>query len=136
MQTPSRAVHDALFDADNGAADHMTPKQAGTWYHFRFHRLLPAMSGSSGDAMIGKYWTIFALSLLFLRHWPWPSIHTAWLGVGLVLIAWVPRDKSCVSAYVETNLTNRTSTAHRVFNWFTSPSTLVPPFRRFSSRGC
>jgi POT family proton-dependent oligopeptide transporter len=108
----------------NGAADHMTPEQAGTWYHIFVSTayFLPIVGAVLADAMIGKYWTIFPLSIVYcFGHLALAIDHTRLgLGVGLVLIALGAGGiKPCVSAYVGDQFDE--SNQHlltRVFNWF------------------
>src|ERR1044071_8908181 len=108
----------------NGSSDHMTPEQAGTWYHTFVSAayFLPIVGAILADALIGKFWTIFSLSIVYcLGHLALAIDHTrAGLAVGLFLIALGAGGiKPCVSAYVGDQFT--AANQHlltRVFSWF------------------
>src|SRR5881275_1999507 len=75
----------------SGAADQMTPEQAGTWYHTFVSAayFLPILGAILADAFIGKFWTIFSLSLFYcVGHGVLALDHTRFgLGLGLLFIA-------------------------------------------------
>jgi len=78
-----------LFDAEQWRGGSHDAEQAGPGIMFSFHRLLPAHGRAVlADAMIGKYWTIFALSIVYcFGTCPGHRSHTAWARCRLVLIA-------------------------------------------------
>lgn len=108
----------------NGVTDRMTPEQAGAWYHSFVSTayFLPVVGAILADALIGKFWTIMLLSLVYcLGHLALAVDHTR-LGllVGLFLIAMGAGGiKPCVSANVGDQFDE--SNKHllpRVFSWF------------------
>ncbi|HEV8542584.1 MAG TPA: POT family MFS transporter [Verrucomicrobiae bacterium] len=107
-----------------GAADHMTPEQAETWYHTFVSAayFLPIVGAILADAFIGKFWTIFSLSLFYcVGHGVLALDHTRrGLAAGLLFIALGAGGiKPCVSAFVGDQFT--TANQHlltRVFSWF------------------
>ncbi len=107
-----------------GQADHMTPEQAGAWYHTFVSAayFLPIVGALLADALIGKFWTIFSLSLVYcLGHFVLAVNHVrAGLAVGLFLIALGAGGiKPCVSAYVGDQFDARNQhLLTRVFSWF------------------
>jgi POT family proton-dependent oligopeptide transporter len=108
----------------SGATDHMTPEQAGTWYHTFVSAayFLPIIGAILADAFIGKFWTIFSLSLFYcVGHGVLALDHTRrGLAAGLFFIALGAGGiKPCVSAYVGDQFT--AANQHlltRVFSWF------------------
>src|SRR5262245_4060757 len=108
----------------SGAPDHMTPEQAGTWYHTFVSAVyfLPVFGAILSDAFIGKFWTIFSLSLVYCAgHLALALDHTRLgLTVGLFLIALGAGGiKPCVSAYVGDQFTAaQQHLLTRVFSWF------------------
>src|SRR5262245_28663121 len=74
-----------------GAEDLMSREQALTWYHTFVSAVyfLPILGAFLADALLGKYWTIFSLSLVYCGgHLALAIDHTrAGLAIGLFLIA-------------------------------------------------
>lgn len=112
-----------LLDA-SGQPDYMTREQASAWYH-TFQSavyLLPLAGAVLADAIIGKFWTIISLSIVYcLGHLALAIDHTRMgLAVGLALIAiGAGGIKPCVSATVGDQFGK--SNEHlltRVFSWF------------------
>ncbi len=108
-----------------GARDVMTPEQANVWYHgfvFGAYLLFPLLGAVLSDAIIGKYRTIFALSIVYcLGHVALAIGHTrSGLLIGLSLIALGAGGiKPSVSANVGDQF--GASNKHllpRVFSWF------------------
>ena len=107
-----------------GQTDHMTPEQANTWYHTFVSAVyfLPLLGALLADALIGKFWTIMLLSIVYcLGHLALAIDHTRLgLVVGLALIAFGAGGiKPCVSATVGDQFGK--SNEHlltRVFSWF------------------
>jgi POT family proton-dependent oligopeptide transporter len=108
----------------SGVSDHMTDEQAYTWYHAFVSAayFLPILGAILADAFIGKFWTIFSLSLFYcVGHLVLAMNHTrAGLASGLFFIALGAGGiKPCVSAYVGDQFT--AANQHlltRVFSWF------------------
>jgi POT family proton-dependent oligopeptide transporter len=108
----------------SGALDVMKPEQADAWYHTFVSCLyfLPILGAFLADAVIGKYWTILILSIVYcFGHLALALDHTRLgLMVGLGLIALGAGGiKPCVSANVGDQF--GASNQHllpRVFSWF------------------
>jgi POT family proton-dependent oligopeptide transporter len=130
-----------------GAKDYMTPEQAGTWYHTFVSAayFLPILGAILADAFIGKFWTIFSLSLFYcVGHGVLALDHTRFgLSLGLFFIALGAGGiKPCVSAYVGDQFDR--SNQHlltRVYSWFyfsinigSAVSTLLMPWLLQSGR--
>lgn len=108
----------------SGAPDHMTPEQAGAWYHTFVSAtyFLPIVGAILADAFCGKFWTIFSLSLFYcVGHGVLALDHTRFgLVLGLFFIALGAGGiKPCVSAYVGDQFTAENQhLLTRVFSWF------------------
>ncbi|MBI2925515.1 MAG: POT family MFS transporter [Verrucomicrobia bacterium] len=108
----------------SGVADHVTPEQADAWYHTFVSAVyfLPILGAILADAVLGKYLTIFSVSIIYcLGHLALALDHTRMgLVVGLLLIAiGAGGIKPCVSANVGDQF--GASNQHlltRVFSWF------------------
>jgi POT family proton-dependent oligopeptide transporter len=107
-----------------GQPDHLTDAKADAWYHtfVSFAYALPLVGAFLADALIGKYWTIFSLSIVYcLGHFTL-AINDTRLGLiaGLGLIALGAGGiKPCVSA----NVGDQFGPANqhllpKVFSWF------------------
>lgn len=108
----------------NGQLDVMSEHDADGWYHtFVFWLyLLPLIGAFLADAVIGKFWTIFSLSIVYcFGHLALAMDETRLgLAVGLSLIAiGAGGIKPCVSANVGDQFgpTNQ-HLLQRVFSWF------------------
>jgi POT family proton-dependent oligopeptide transporter len=107
-----------------GGKDLMTPERAGEWYHTFVSGayFLPILGAFLADALIGKFWTIFSLSLVYcVGHLVLAMNHTRpGLAAGLLLIALGAGGiKPCVSAYVGDQFsTENQHLLTRVFSWF------------------
>lgn len=107
-----------------GQPDYMTKEQASAWYHTFVSAVyfLPLVGALLADAIIGKYWTIMSLSIVYcFGHLALAIDHTRiGLAVGLALIALGAGGiKPCVSANVGDQFGK--SNEHllsRVFSWF------------------
>lgn len=112
-----------LVDA-HGLPNHMTEHQADAWYHtFVFSvYFLPLLGAFLADAVLGKYFTILSLSIVYcFGHLALAMNHTRMgLTIGLGLIALGAGGiKPCVSANVGDQF--GPSNQHlltRVFSWF------------------
>jgi POT family proton-dependent oligopeptide transporter len=124
-----------------GAKDLMTPEKAGQWYHTFVSAVyfLPVVGAFLADALIGKFWTIFSLSLVYcVGHLALALDHTRHgLQIGLFLIALGAGGiKPCVSAFVGDQFTSANQhLLTRVFSWFyfainsgSAISTLLIPY--------
>jgi POT family proton-dependent oligopeptide transporter len=124
-----------------GAKDLMSPAQAGAWYHTFVSAVyfLPVFGAFLADAIIGKFWTIFTLSLVYCGgHLALALDHTRYgLAAGLFLIALGAGGiKPCVSAFVGDQFTSANQhLLTRVFSWFyfainsgSAISTLLIPY--------
>jgi len=108
----------------DGVRDVMTPEQADAWYHTFVSILyvLPLLGAFLADAIIGKYWTIFSVSIIYcFGHLALAIDHTRWgLVLGLSLVALGAGGiKPCVSANVGDQF--GASNQHlltRVYTWF------------------
>ncbi len=108
----------------SGTKDFMTNEQADAWYHTFVSAVyfLPLLGAFLSDALIGKFWTIMSLSIVYcLGHLALAIDHTRFgLGVGLALVALGAGGiKPCVSATVGDQFCK--SNEHlltRVFSWF------------------
>jgi POT family proton-dependent oligopeptide transporter len=107
-----------------GATDHMTKEQADAWYHTFVSAVyfLPVLGAILADAVIGKFRTIMALSVVYcFGHLALALSHTrGGLMVGLALIALGAGGiKPCVSANVgdQFGATNQ-HLLTRVYSWF------------------
>jgi POT family proton-dependent oligopeptide transporter len=107
-----------------GGPDHMTDAQADAWYHFFVFGVyfLPIVGAILGDAILGKYRTIFCLSIVYcFGHLTLALNHTRiGLVAGLFLVALGAGGiKPCVSANVgdQFGATNQ-HLLPRVFSWF------------------
>ena len=108
----------------SGAPDLFSPEKADAWYHTfaSFVYYLPLVGAFLGDAVLGKYRTVFYLSIVYcFGHLGLALNHTrAGLAVGLALIAMGAGGiKPCVSANVGDQFGQ--SNQHlltRVFSWF------------------
>lgn len=107
-----------------GQPDHMTAAQADAWYHTFVSCLyfLPVLGAILGDAVLGKYRTIFILSIVYcFGHVALALDHTRLgltLGLGLIALG-AGGIKPCVSANVGDQF--GASNQHllpRVFSWF------------------
>lgn len=104
--------------------DYMTKDQADAWYHAFVSAayFLPLLGAILSDAIIGKFWTIMSLSVVYcFGHLTLAIDHTRLgLFIGLTLIAFgVGGIKPCVSANVGDQFGR--SNEHlltRVFSWF------------------
>jgi POT family proton-dependent oligopeptide transporter len=104
--------------------DHMTDAQADAWYHTFVFVLyfLPILGAFLGDALLGKYRTIFYLSIVYcFGHLTLALDHTRLgltMGLGLIALG-AGGIKPCVSANVgdQFGATNQ-HLLPRVFNWF------------------
>jgi proton-dependent oligopeptide transporter, POT family len=112
-----------LLDAA-GKTDFMTKEQADAWYHTFISAVyfLPLLGAILADAVIGKFWTIMSLSVVYcLGHFALALGHTRFgLAVGLLLIAFGAGGiKPCVSATVgdQFGRTNQ-NLLTRAFAWF------------------
>src|SRR5437016_1038856 len=102
----------------------MLPADADGWYHIFVSGayFLPIVGAFFGDAILGKYRTIFYVSIIYcFGHVTLAINHTRWgLGIGLLLIAiGAGGIKPCVSANVGDQF--GASNQHlltRVFSWF------------------
>jgi POT family proton-dependent oligopeptide transporter len=125
----------------SGVKDYMTPEQAGTFYHTFVSAayFLPILGAILADAFIGKFWTIFSLSLFYcVGHGVLALDHTRFgLGLGLLFIALGAGGiKPCVSAYVGDQFTTANQNLlTRVYSWFyfsinigSAVSTLLMPW--------
>jgi len=112
-----------MLDAQ-GHPDFMSQPQAEAWYHTFFSAVyfLPILGGILADALIGKFWTIISLSVVYcFGHLALALDHTRFgLAIGLTLIALGAGGiKPCVSAAVGDQFGK--SNQHlltRVFSWF------------------
>jgi len=108
----------------HGAADHMTEAQADAWYHtfVSLAYLLPVLGAFMADAVLGKYWTVMIVSVVYcFGHFTLAMNDTrTGLAVGLGLIALGAGGiKPCVSAIVGDQFS--ASNQHllsRAFSWF------------------
>ncbi|MBI2949143.1 MAG: POT family MFS transporter [Verrucomicrobia bacterium] len=108
----------------SGAPDHMTKEQADAWYHTFVSAVyfLPILGAILADAVIGKFRTIMALSIVYcFGHLALALSHTrGGLILGLALIALGAGGiKPCVSANVGDQF--GASNQHlltRVYSWF------------------
>ena len=108
----------------SGQPDYMTSEQADAWYHTFVSALyfLPLFGAFLADAIIGKFWTIISLSVVYcLGHLALAIDHRRLgLALGLFLIALGAGGiKPCVSATVgdQFGKTNQ-HLLTRVFSWF------------------
>src|SRR5437867_440906 len=108
----------------SGHLDLMSEPQANGWYHaFVFSvYFLPVLGGFLADAVLGKYWTILTLSVVYcFGHLTLAVDHTRLglvLGLGLIALG-AGGIKPCVSANVGDQF--GASNQHlltRVFSWF------------------
>lgn len=107
-----------------GVTDPMKPEEADFWYHLFVFCLyfLPILGAFLGDAILGKYRTIFYVSIIYcFGHLTLAIDHTRLgLALGLLLIALGAGGiKPCVSANVGDQF--GASNQHllpRVFSWF------------------
>jgi POT family proton-dependent oligopeptide transporter len=133
----------------HGTPDHMTEAQADTWYHtfISVAYLLPVLGAFLADALIGKYWTVLTVSIVYCFGHFTLAMNETRLGllIGLGLIALGAGGiKPCVSAIVGDQFT--VSNQHllpRAFNWFyfsinagSAVSTILIPelLNRYGSR--
>lgn len=108
----------------DGKQDFMTKEQAHAWYHTFVSSVyfLPLLGAILADALIGKFWTIISLSVVYcFGHFALALDHSRLgLGIGLALIALGAGGiKPCVSATVGDQFGK--SNQHlltRVFSWF------------------
>jgi POT family proton-dependent oligopeptide transporter len=108
----------------HGAPDHMTEAQADAWYHtfISVAYLLPVLGAFMADAVLGKYWTVLIVSIVYcFGHFTLAMNDTrAGLAIGLGLIALGAGGiKPCVSAIVGDQF--GASNQHllpRAFSWF------------------
>lgn len=108
----------------SGQPDLMTKEQADAWYHTFVSAVyfLPILGAILADAVVGKFWTIMSLSIVYcLGHFTLAiDHHRAGLVIGLSLIALGAGGiKPCVSAMVGDQFGR--SNQHlltRVFSWF------------------
>lgn len=112
-----------MLDA-SGAPDHMTKEQADAWYHTFVSAVyfLPILGAILADAVIGKFRTIMALSIVYcFGHLALALSHTRLgLAIGLLLIALGAGGiKPCVSANVgdQFGATNQ-HLLTQVYSWF------------------
>ena len=112
-----------LLDA-HGLPDHMTEAQANGWYHtfVSLAYLLPVLGAFLADAVLGKYWTVLILSVVYCFGHFTLAMNDTRLGltIGLGLIALGAGGiKPCVSAIVgdQFGASNQHLLA-RVFSWF------------------
>lgn len=108
----------------SGQPDFMSEPEAEKWYHtfFTAAYFLPILGALLADAVIGKFWTIMSLSIVYcLGHFALALDHTrTGLAIGLTLIALGAGGiKPCVSATVgdQFGQSNQHLLA-RVFSWF------------------
>lgn len=107
-----------------GQPDFMTKEQADAWYHTFVSAVyfLPLLGALLADALIGKFWTIMSLSVVYcLGHLTLALHHgRAGLVVGLFLIALGAGGiKPCVSAMVGDQFGKANQhLLTRVFSWF------------------
>jgi proton-dependent oligopeptide transporter, POT family len=107
-----------------GRPDFMGKEQAEAWYHTFVSAVyfLPLFGAFLADAIIGKFWTIMSLSVVYcLGHFALALDHTRMgLGVGLLLIAFGAGGiKPCVSATVGDQFGRANQhLLTRVFSWF------------------
>ena len=137
-----------LLDS-RGAPDHMSEAQANAWYHafISVAYLLPLFGAFLADAVIGKYWTVLTVSIVYcFGHFTLAMNDTRiGLAIGLGLIAiGAGGIKPCVSAIVGDQFS--ASNQHllpRAFSWFyfsinagSAVSTLLIPvlLDRYGSR--
>ena len=107
-----------------GQPDHMTETQADTWYHTYVSLAygLPLVGAILADAFLGKFWTVFLLSIVYcLGHFVL-AINDTRIGlvIGLALIAMGAGGiKPCVSAIVgdQFGMANK-HLLPRVYSWF------------------
>jgi len=112
-----------LLDA-HGAPDRMTDAQADAWYHtfISVAYLLPVLGAFLADAVLGKYWTVLIVSIVYcFGHFTLAMNDTRiGLTIGLGLIALGAGGiKPCVSAIVGDQFS--TANQHllpRAFSWF------------------
>jgi POT family proton-dependent oligopeptide transporter len=108
----------------HGVPDHMTEAQADAWYHtfVSLAYLLPVLGAFLADAVLGKYWTVLTVSIVYcFGHFTLAMNDTrVGLAMGLGLIALGAGGiKPCVSAIVGDQF--GASNQHllpRVFSWF------------------
>jgi len=137
-----------LLDA-HGAPDHMTEPQADAWYHtfISVAYLLPLLGAFLADALIGKYWTVLTVSIIYcFGHFTLAMNDTRlglFIGLGLIALG-AGGIKPCVSAIVgdQFNASNQ-HLLPRAFSWFyfsinagSAISTLLIPYLldRYGSR--
>jgi len=112
-----------LLDA-HGMPDHMSEQQANGWYHtfVSVAYLLPVLGAFLADALVGKYWTVLTLSIVYCFGHFALAMNDTRLGlvIGLGLIALGAGGiKPCVSAIVGDQFGS--SNQHllpRVYSWF------------------
>lgn len=108
----------------SGQPDYMGKEQASAWYHTFVSAVyfLPLIGALLADAIIGKFWTIMSLSIVYcLGHLALAIDHTRiGLAVGLALIALGAGGiKPCVSANVGDQFGRANQhLLTRVFAWF------------------
>jgi proton-dependent oligopeptide transporter, POT family len=108
----------------NGQPDFMTKDQADAWYHTFVSAVyfLPLLGAILADAIIGKFWTIMSLSVVYCFGHLALALDHKRLGlvIGLTLVAMGAGGiKPCVSALVGDQFGK--SNEHlltRVFSWF------------------
>jgi len=112
-----------LLDA-RGMPDPMTGTQADAWYHtfVSVTYLLPVLGAFIADALLGKYWTVLTVSIIYcLGHFTLAMNDTRLgLALGLGLIALGSGGiKPCVSAIVGDQFgSSNQHLISRAFTWF------------------
>jgi proton-dependent oligopeptide transporter, POT family len=119
----------------------MPHAQADAWYHTFASAVyfLPIVGALLADALLGKFWTVMSLSIVYcMGHFALALDHTRLgLGIGLAMIALGAGGiKPCVSAIVGDQFgASNQHLLSRVFSWFyfsinfgSAASTLLIPF--------
>ena len=108
----------------HGVPDHMTEAQADAWYHtfISVAYLLPVLGAFMADAVLGKYWTVLIVSIVYcFGHFTLAMNDTrVGLVIGLGLIALGAGGiKPCVSAIVGDQFgASNQHLLSRAFSWF------------------